>query len=297
MCISLLTSVVKCFTEWKLGNQFNEHIFPFGEGVSIFAIFVIACYLVRICIFFYMISVFYETLSYFVELKRMVLETQLLRLSCFNYFMITSVVLLTLVRVSDTLTTDVITIIRIVKDVYQDSFLEKTWLICRMLVLPLRDLFELLMISYMIYYQDQRQKTLESIAPQQNQAITSRLNGATHNVGSTDSSQLCLKKMILSMANQQRLKLESIDINEVTVVSHTSSGVGGGGNQAGSACSRKLTSYPIETWQHTVMMTSDGADPLPAAYLSHYEGFRCSLQAYHHNQTSTLVHTRPHSWR
>ena len=97
---------------------------------------------------------------------------------------------------------------------------------------------------------------LESITPHQNQGITSRLNGATHHVGSADSSQLCLKKMILNIANQQRLKLESIDVNEVTVVSDTSSG--GGGNQAGSAGSRKLTSYPIETWQNTVMMTSEG---------------------------------------
>ena len=78
-------------------------------------------------------------------------------------------------------------------------------------------------------------------------------------MGSADSSQLCLKKMILNIANQQRLKLESIDVNEVTVVSHTSSGVGVA-NQAGSAGSRKLTSYPIETWQNTVMMTSEGAD-------------------------------------
>jgi hypothetical protein len=152
MCVSLLTSGVKCFTEWKLGNQLNQHIYPFGQGLSLLGIFVIVCYLVRISIFFYMISVFYQTLSYFVGLKRMVLDSQLLRLSCFNYFIISAVSLLILVRISDTLTTDVITIIRIVKDVYHDSFLEKTWLICRLLVLPLRDLFELLMISYMIYY-------------------------------------------------------------------------------------------------------------------------------------------------
>ena len=120
--------------------------------MSLLGIFVIVCYLVRIAIFFYMISVFHETLSYFVELKRMVLDSQLLRFSCFNYFIVSAVSLLILVRISDTLTTDVITIIRIVKDVYRDTLLEKTWLICRLLVLPLRDLFELLMISYMIYY-------------------------------------------------------------------------------------------------------------------------------------------------
>jgi hypothetical protein len=258
MCISLLTSGVKCFTEWKLGNQFNQHILPFGQGVSILAIFVIACYLVRIAILFYMFSVFYETLSYFVDLKRMVLESQLLRFSCFNYFIISAVVLLTLVRVSDTLTTDVITIIRIVKDVYQDSFLEKTWMICRLLVLPMLDLFDLLMISYMIYYQDQRQKMLESLNSHQNHGITSRLNGSINNVNSSDSSQLSLKKMILNMANQQRLKLESMDVDEVTVTL-TSSGYGGG-NQAGSTGCRKITSYPIETWQNTVMITSEGAD-------------------------------------
>ena len=85
---------------------------------------------------------------------------------------------------------------------YQDRFLQKTWMIFRLLVLPLRDLFELLMISYMIYYQDQRQQMLGSMAPQRNQGKTSRLNAITQNV---ESSQISLKKMILNIANQQRL--------------------------------------------------------------------------------------------
>ena len=125
----------------------------------------ISSYLVRISIFIFMIQVFLRTLKYFVDLKRLVTKTQLLRLSCFNHFIISAVYLLTLVRVSDTLSTDVITIIRIVKDVYHDRVLEYGWLICRLLVLPLRDLSELLMICYMISYQEQRQTMLENMAP------------------------------------------------------------------------------------------------------------------------------------
>jgi len=162
MIILMITSSIKCYTEWYFGNQFNERIKPFGAAMQVL---VVSSYLAKISIFLFVISVFYQTLSYFVKLKRIVLESQLLSLSCFNYFIITAVSLLTFVRISDTLTTEVITIIRIVKDVYQDRFLESIWLICRLLVLPLRDLFELLMISYMIYYQDQRQQMLVSMAP------------------------------------------------------------------------------------------------------------------------------------
>ena len=117
----------------------------------------IASYLVRIVVFFYTLFVFLDTVNYFVNLKKLVLESQLLSMSCFNYLIISVVYLLAFVRMTDTLTTDIITVIRLSKDVYQDRVLEFTWLVCRLLVLPLRDLFELLMICYMIYYQDQRQ--------------------------------------------------------------------------------------------------------------------------------------------
>ena len=79
-------------------------------------------------------------------------------MSCFNFFIISSVYFLFIVRVTETLTIDLITIIRLVEDVYQDVGLSYVWLICRLLILPLRDMFELLMICYMIYYQDQRQQ-------------------------------------------------------------------------------------------------------------------------------------------
>ena len=126
---------------------------------------VISSYLVRISIFLFMIQVFLRTLKYFVDLKSLVMKSQLLRLSCFNYFIISAVYLLTLARISETLTIDVITIIRIVKDVYHHRVLELCWIICRLLVLPLRDLSELLMICYMIFYQEQRQAMLEKMGP------------------------------------------------------------------------------------------------------------------------------------
>jgi len=111
----MITSSVKCYTEWYFGNQFNERIEPFGVAIQVL---VVSSYLAKIFIFLFVVLVFYETLAYFVKLKRMVLESQLLSLSCFNYFIIIAVSLLALVRISDTLTTEVITIIRIVKDVY-----------------------------------------------------------------------------------------------------------------------------------------------------------------------------------
>ena len=156
----MITSSIKCYTEWYLGNQFNEHTEQFGKAMQVVAI---SSYLVRISIFLFMIQVFLRTLKYFVDLKSLVMKTQLLKLSCFNYFIISAVYLLTFVRVSDTMSTDVITIIRIVKDVYHDRVLEYSWLICRLLVLPLRDVSELLMISYMISYQEQRQAILENM--------------------------------------------------------------------------------------------------------------------------------------
>jgi hypothetical protein len=158
----MITSSIKCYTEWYLGNQFNEHTEQFGKVMQVV---VISSYLVRISIFLFMIQVFLRTLKYFVDLKSLVMKTQLLKLSCFNYFIISAVYLLTLVRVSDTMSTDVITIIRLVKDVHHDRVLEYGLVICRLLVLPLRDLSELLMICYMISYQEQRQAMLENMAP------------------------------------------------------------------------------------------------------------------------------------
>jgi hypothetical protein len=66
--------------------------------------------------------------------------------------------------------------------------------------------------------------------------------------------------MILNIANQQRLKLESMDANLVTETYATESGENDGGNKGDSWRSRKLTSYPIDTWHTIVTMTSDGAD-------------------------------------
>ena len=98
---------------------------------------------------------------------------------------------------------------------------------------------------------------LVSMAHQRNKNTKSRLNAVTQNV---ESSQISLKKMILNIANQQRMKLESMDANLITETYDTRSGEIGEGNQADIQGDRKLTSYPIDTWHTLVTMTSDGAD-------------------------------------
>ena len=51
-----------------------------------------------------------------------------------------------------------------------------------------------------------------------------------------------------------------MDANLVTEAYATESGEIDGGNKGDSWRSRKLTSYPIDTWHTIVTMTSDGAD-------------------------------------
>ena len=66
--------------------------------------------------------------------------------------------------------------------------------------------------------------------------------------------------MILNIANQQRLKLESMDANLITETYDTRSGEISEENQGDIQRDRKLTSYPIDTWHTIVTMTSDGSD-------------------------------------
>ena len=75
MLITFVTSVIKCFTEYELGNQFNEYLHPFGEGATIIDLFIILSYVIRIAVFLYVAVIFYQTLKYFIDLKILVLKS------------------------------------------------------------------------------------------------------------------------------------------------------------------------------------------------------------------------------
>ncbi len=103
-----------------------------------------------------MISLFIKTINFFITLKLQVLHSKLLKISRFNMFIIVSLYVLFVMRSSELLTTGVITIIRLLIDVYHNYPLELIWTIFRFVIMPVQLLLELLMICYMIYYQHQR---------------------------------------------------------------------------------------------------------------------------------------------
>ena len=95
---------------------------------------------------------FVGAIKYFVNLKLESLKSKLIRITAFNIFIIICIYYLYGMRTAELLTTGIITIIRLVDDVYKNYPLEMIWTIFRWLITPVQLLFELLMICYMIFY-------------------------------------------------------------------------------------------------------------------------------------------------
>jgi hypothetical protein len=161
LCAHILTAGVKVFTEVKLAGNFQSRLAPFGTDFNLVKAVLILSYLVRFLVYFYMSALFISTINYFITLKVRVLHSKLLKISRFNLFIITSIYFLFLVRSSELLTTGIITIIRLLIDVYHNYPLELIWTIFRFVIMPVQLLLELLMICYMIYFQHQRGKDLK----------------------------------------------------------------------------------------------------------------------------------------
>ena len=158
LCTHVLTAGVKVFTEVKLAGNFMSRLAPFGTDFNLVKAVIILSYMVRFLIYLYMSALFISTINYFITLKLQALHSTLPKISRFNVFIIVSIYFLFVVRSSELLTTGVITIIRLLIDVYHNYPLELIWTIFRFVIMPVQLLLELLMICYMIYYQHQRGK-------------------------------------------------------------------------------------------------------------------------------------------
>jgi len=158
LCAHVFTAGVKVYTEVKLAGNFQSRLAPFGTDFNLVKAVLILSYLVRFFVFLYMSSLFISTINYLITLKVQVLHSKLLKISRFNVFIIVSLYALFVVRSSELLTTGIITIIRLLIDVYHNYPLELIWIIFRFVVMPVQLLLELLMICYMIYFQHQRGK-------------------------------------------------------------------------------------------------------------------------------------------
>jgi hypothetical protein len=159
MSLCFVTNAIKCFTEVTLANQFRVQTNHF-EDKDWLKVILLLSYILRILNTLYITLIFTRTVIYFIQLKKQALLESgngQTKLSRFNIFIITSIFVVLFARVTDTLALDVITVIRLYTDVYQNQILEALWLIFRMIMVPMMNLVELLMITYMLWFQDQSQ--------------------------------------------------------------------------------------------------------------------------------------------
>ena len=126
--------------------------------VTIYSILIIISYAIKLCVFIYMVSNFIIILQYFIGFKTLMLKSRRKTFSYFNYFVIAIIYCILLARMIETLALDFVTITTLAKEKFtaSDEYLFRIAVLFRGFVLPFRDLTELLMISYMIYYQDRK---------------------------------------------------------------------------------------------------------------------------------------------
>lgn len=119
-------------------------------------------YVLRCLALFYILVRLLLSVSFFLRMKKRALNDQGQTLTCLNWLIITALVIIILSRLAQYLVINIISISAVASEhnIERSSDLKNLWLIFRGYIAPTRDICELLLIVYFLYFQDK--KNMES---------------------------------------------------------------------------------------------------------------------------------------
>jgi hypothetical protein len=125
-------------------------------------VLLVISYVLRCLALFYILVRLLLSVSFFLRMKKRALNDQGQTLTCLNWLIITALVIIILSRLAQYLVINIISISAIASEhnIERSSDLKSLWLVFRGYIAPTRDICELLLIVYFLYFQDK--KNMES---------------------------------------------------------------------------------------------------------------------------------------
>lgn len=126
-------------------------------------IFLILSLIIKLISDAYVFWVFGQVFKYFLNKKRSSLKKEALNLSPLNFFIISSVFFMFFMRVLGTLFNTQNGIVSLIDSVYNTNSYIEYRIIMGDIVFPLRDFLEVLMFSYLFFYQSKKKRNLQKV--------------------------------------------------------------------------------------------------------------------------------------
>ncbi len=157
MSLSLATSMVKVWVEFEEFSRDNTNHSSLIHQTYMKVLLVIS-YVLRCLVLLYILVRLLLSIVFFLRMKKRALNDQGLSLTFLNWLIITALVIIILSRLAQYLVINIISISAVVSDdnIERSNALKIYWLVFRGYIAPTRDLCELLLIVYFLYFQDKK---------------------------------------------------------------------------------------------------------------------------------------------
>ena len=121
-------------------------------------VLLVTSYVLRCLVLLYILMRLLLSVYFFLRLKKRALNNQGLSLTCLNWLIITALVIIILSRLAQYLVINIISISAIVSEhnIERSNILISIWLVFRGYISPTRDMCELILIVYFLYFQDKK---------------------------------------------------------------------------------------------------------------------------------------------
>ena len=162
LSIQFVTSFAKIYVEFVEPDPFKSSNDDLNH-TTVLHIILISAISLRIMENLFMMFYAFDSIIYFLRMKINNLSLQKKQFTNFNIMIISFLIFALIFRPFAFTTIDSIIIARLVTNVSNNYALQVLWIIVRVFINPPRDLIELSLISYMLCYQDNRNRAASAI--------------------------------------------------------------------------------------------------------------------------------------